>query len=102
MFVRSAAAAALERKKGLFSSYEHDRREERKRMQGWLEEVKADSVASLSRKLDAIDNAWPGALPTAEFDRADGMRIPLGATWQNREQARRWALDALEGGRSWP
>ena len=97
MFVRSVAAEALERKKGLFSSYEHDRREERKRMQGWLEEMKADSLASLSRKLDAIDNAWPGALPTAEFDRADGMCIPLGATWQNREQARRWALDALEG-----
>ena len=25
------------------------------------------------------------------------MRIPLGAAWQNREQARRWALDVLEG-----
>ncbi len=67
-------------------------------MKGWLEELKIDSAASLNRKLDdAIDSAWPGALPTAEFDRADGMRIPLGAAWQNREQARRWALDVLEG-----
>ena len=25
------------------------------------------------------------------------MRIPLGARWQNREQARHWALQALDG-----
>ena len=97
MFVRSAAAAALDRKKELFSLYEHDRREEQRRVQGWLEELKAISHASLNRKLDAIDDAWPGALPTAEFDRADGMRIPMGSTWRNREQARHWALETLDG-----
>ncbi|MDE0140830.1 MAG: DNA double-strand break repair nuclease NurA [Caldilineaceae bacterium] len=98
MFVRSAAAAALDRKKELFSTYDHERREEKRRMKGWLEELKADTAASLNRKLDdAIDSAWPGALPTAEFDRAAGMRIPLGAIWQNREQARHWALETLEG-----
>ena len=98
MFVRSAAAAALDRKKGLFSAYDHERRAELRRMKGWLEELKADSAASLNRKLDdAIDSGWPGALPTAEFDRADGMRIPLGAAWQNREQARHWALETLAG-----
>ena len=97
MFVRSVAAEALDRKKELFSLYDQDRREEQRRMKGWLEELKAGSAASLNDRLDAIDDAWPGALPTAEFDRADGMRIPLGAAWQNREQARRWALDVLEG-----
>lgn len=97
MFVRSAAAAALDRKKDLFSAYDNDRREEQWRVQGWLEELEATSTASLNRKLDAIDDAWPGALPTAEFDRADGMCIPLGAAWQNREQARHWALETLEG-----
>ena len=97
MFVRSAAAAALDRKKELFSAYDNDRREEQRRVQGWLEELEATSTASLNRKLDAIDDAWPGALPTEEFDRADGMRIPLGAAWQNREQARQWALETLEG-----
>ena len=97
MFVRSAAAAALDRKKALFSLYDHDRREEQRRMQGWLAELKTDSAASLHRKLDAIDDDWPGALPTAEFERADGMRIPLGATWQNREQASQWALETLDG-----
>ena len=39
MFVRSAAAAALERKKELFSIYERDRWEEQKRVQGWLQEL---------------------------------------------------------------
>ena len=97
MFVRSAAAAALDRKKDLFSAYDNDRREEQRRVQGWLEELVASSAASLNRELDAIDDAWPGALPTAEFDRADGMRIPLGAAWQNREQARHWALETLAG-----
>ena len=97
MFVRSVAAEALDRKKELFSLYDHDRREEQRRMKGWLEEMKAGSAASLNDRLDAIDDEWPGALPTEEFDRAVGMRIPLGAAWQNREQARRWALAALEG-----
>ena len=97
MFVRSAAAAALERKKELFSVYERNRQEEQKRMKGWLQELKAESAASLNSRLDAIDNPWPGALPTAEFDCAAGMRIPLGARWQNREQARHWALQALDG-----
>ena len=97
MFVRSVAAAALERKKELFSVYERNRQEEQKRMKGWLQELKAESAASLNSRLDAIDNPWPGALPTAEFDCAAGMRIPLGARWQNREQARHWALAALDG-----
>ena len=86
-----------ERKKELFSIYERDRWEEQKRVQGWLQELQAESVASLNRRLDDIDDAWPGALPTEEYDRAVGMRIPLGVNWQNREQASHWALDALDG-----
>ncbi len=97
MFVRSAAAAALERKKELFSVYERERWEEQKRVQGWLQELQAESAASLNRRLDDIDDPWPGALPTAEYDRADGMRISLGVNWQNREKANQWALDALDG-----
>ena len=97
MFVRSRAAAALERKKELFSSYARNRQEEQTRMQGWLNELKAESPASLNDRLNAIDNAWPGALPTAEFDRAAGMRIPYGLGWQSREQARSWALKTLDG-----
>ena len=97
MFVRSRAAAALERKKELFSSYARNRQEEQMRMQGWLNELKAESPASLNDRLNAIDNAWPGALPTAEFDRAAGMRIPFGLGWQSREQARSWALKTLDG-----
>ena len=41
MFVRSVAAEALDRKKELFSLYDQDRREEQRRMKGWLEELKA-------------------------------------------------------------
>ena len=95
--MRSRAAAALERKKELFSSYARNRQEEQTRMQGWLNELKAEAPASLNDRLNAIDNAWPGALPTAEFDRAAGMRIPFGLGWQSREQARRWALKTLDG-----
>ena len=78
MFVRSAAAAALDRKKELFSVYERDRQEERTRMKGWLQELKAESAASLNSRLDAIDNPWPGALPTAEFDCASRIAHPCG------------------------
>ena len=97
MFVRSRAAAALERKKELFSAYARNRREERARMARWLDELQAETAASLGDRLDAIDNAWPGALPTAEFDQAAALRIPSGAGWQSREQARSWALQTLDG-----
>lgn len=95
MFVRSVAAEALDRKKDLFSVYDRERRAEQERMQRWLAELETESAASLNDRVAAIDNDWPGALPTAEFARADGMRIPLGAAWQNREQARQWALETL-------
>ena len=69
MFVRSRAAAALERKKELFSSYARNRRRRDRRVcSGWLGELKAESAASLNDRLNAIDDPWPGALPTAEFD----------------------------------
>ena len=53
MFVRSVAAAALERKKELFSVYERNRQEEQKRMKRWLQELKTESAASLNSQLDA-------------------------------------------------
>ena len=97
MFVRSRAAAALERKKEMFSSYERSRRAEQALMERWLDELKVESVASLNERLNAIDNPWPGALPTAEFDRADGLRLEFGPRWQNREQSLQWALETLDG-----
>ena len=44
MFVRSRAAAALERKKEMFSSFARNRREEQTRIERWLEELKAESL----------------------------------------------------------
>ncbi len=95
MFVRSRVVEALERKREMFSLYASVRQEEQTLFGRLLNELKAESFVSLNDKLNDIDNPWPGALPTAEFDRADDLRFALGTRWQNREQARHWALETL-------
>ena len=39
----------------------------------------------------------PGALPTAELERAGAFVVPFGERWRSHEEARRWALEVLRG-----
>ncbi|MBV9960037.1 MAG: DNA double-strand break repair nuclease NurA [Acidobacteria bacterium] len=39
----------------------------------------------------------PGALPSDELERTGSVLLPFGVSWRTHEEARRWAIDALEG-----
>ncbi len=38
----------------------------------------------------------PGALPSAELERGNSLVLPFGVEWRSHEEARRWAVDALQ------
>ncbi|HEX8844045.1 MAG TPA: DNA double-strand break repair nuclease NurA [Pyrinomonadaceae bacterium] len=38
----------------------------------------------------------PGAIPSGELESAGSMVVPFGRHWRNHEEARLWAIDALE------
>lgn len=95
MFVHSRVVEALDRKRDQFSQFASDRQQEQKHFRTLLEALKGETFDSLTAKLNEIDNLWPGALPTPELDRADGLCIPFGESWQNNEQAHRWARGVL-------
>jgi hypothetical protein len=90
----------------LLSGALEDKREDFLRFdRGWREDVR-DYVRRLRvlggqsarEVVGALSNAKePGAIPSDELDRAGSIVIPFGRTWRSHEDARRWAIDALEG-----
>src|SRR5262249_29885338 len=60
-----------------------------------LERIAGMNAGELLARLTNIES--PGALPTPEFDVAQGFVIPFGATWSNHEEARKWAYATLLG-----
>lgn len=48
---------------------------------------------ALADKLSAIENI--GALPSEEIERAENFAFSFAETWNNHEEARRWAFDIL-------
>lgn len=68
-----------------------------------------DDVARYARRLAAINDGRsdeirlraatashaPGALPSAEIDRARAAMMPFEPRWQSHEESRRWALNVL-------
>jgi hypothetical protein len=68
-----------------------------------------DDIEDYARRLRALDGQSsddvrdgagaerePGALPSSELERAGSMVVPFGVSWRTHEEARRWAIDALQ------
>lgn len=95
MLDRRKVILAFEEKRTQFHDYVLDQR----RQHDLVRELLSD-FARLDHDaiLDALVQSGverPGALPTAELDRAPDLRIPFGVQWQSHEAARAWALEAL-------
>lgn len=95
MFDRSKVIQALERKREQFLNYDIEQRQERQQLFRYFEKFRSRGQQSILDALDELAEPWPGALPTAEVDRADDMCLPFGQPWQNHQQARHWALATL-------
>jgi hypothetical protein len=95
MFDHNKVQAALEEKRAKFSGYSADLRDEQARAKDVFALFKAMTGEEIWQTLDQIDDPWPGALPTAEWDRAVALRIPFTERWFNHRDARTWALSVL-------
>jgi len=59
-----------------------------------LARLEANSYGEIIEKLSQVENC--GALPAPELDRAKHFSIAFSETWENHEQARRWAFEILQ------
>jgi len=87
--------AALVAKRDYFIRAEEKRLENQEILNQALERVAQLSLAKVESNLAGIQ--WPGARPTLEHEQYDQITIPFAHHWSNHRQARRWALEVLEG-----
>jgi hypothetical protein len=95
MFDHNKVAAALERKREKFSSFSQMFTEEQERIEEAFAQFQQMSSQRLWQQLNELDDPWPGALPTPEWDQADGLRLAFKEAWANHRDARQWALAIL-------
>jgi hypothetical protein len=95
MLVRERVIHALEAKKDRFAAYQRDLRDHADRFQVALQQLAGLPTAEIEAHLAAAGVEWPGARPTPEHDRPDGLVVPFGLHWDNHSAARSWALEVL-------
>src|SRR5262249_56345768 len=93
MIYRDKILAALESCESEFAFYEHDLREQITAYNFALQSAAIMSREEITRRL-AISSSC-GAIPTEEFSRAHSFVIPFEHQWENREEARAYAFQAL-------
>jgi hypothetical protein len=87
--------AALEDKRLHFRDYQVNLQAQEGLLADWLAWLRRQSADSLTTALEQIAIAWPGARPTAEFDRAPDLRLAFDQHWVSHVEARTWALTIL-------
>lgn len=95
MFDRNKVITALEHKRSRFQAYGVRQREEHERLEARVQRFQAESLATLDAALSDRGIAWPGARPTAEFDRADQLCLPFTHQWRDHRESRTWAFSIL-------
>jgi hypothetical protein len=97
MIDRAKVIAALERKRAQFQKHVADQRLQgqllEERLAGFLQRSAADIDTILLER----GTLWPGARPTAEFDRAQNLCLPFPQRWHNHPEAHAWARSVLTG-----
>ncbi len=93
MIQRDKILQQLQSKRDQFVAFEDSFQEEAVKYHDALDRMAMLPSSELTRKLATAPT--PGALPTAEFDAAAGLRIDFPHKWKNHQEAREWAFDAL-------
>ncbi|MDX6693853.1 MAG: hypothetical protein QOF02_1456 [Blastocatellia bacterium] len=94
MLYRSLLTKALEDKRADFKSFDRAWRDDVREYAGRLRRL--GRKASAAVRLETEAEAAPGALPSDELDRMASMVVPFTERWRNHEEARRWAIEALQ------
>ena len=86
---------ALESKREEFLQFDRSWRED---VRDYARRLRALGGQSAEDVVVAISSCKePGAIPSDELDRAGSMVVAFGKSWRTHEEARRWAIDTLEG-----
>jgi hypothetical protein len=95
MLYQHLLSQALESKREEFLSFDRswraDVRDYVRRLRTLGHQGSREVVASISTSKE------PGAIPSDELDRAGTITIPFDKSWRTHEEARRWAIEVLEG-----
>jgi hypothetical protein len=92
---REKVLVALERKRPQFEGYSADLRRQQQVVEERLAAFIGETAETLLERIQSAGVAWPGALPSAEWDLADELRLPFDSQWQTHQEARLWALQTL-------
>lgn len=95
MFDSKKAFIALQQKQSLFEEYRQNNQRQRRLSGQQLAAFDKVSQKALDEMLASGDIAWPGALPTAELDKAEKLCLPFEPVWANHQEARYWAKRTL-------
>ncbi len=93
MIVREKIYAQLQAKRDGFRNFNVDAQEESQKYTEALQKFAQLSSAEIFEKIEEI--ATPGAIPTNEFDSAQGLSLRFPPTFHNHEEARYWAHGAV-------
>jgi NurA domain len=93
MIQRDKILQQLQSKRDQFVAFDDSFQDEAGRYLDALDRMSMLPGSELTRRLAPVKT--PGALPTAEFDAAAGLRVEFPHKWKNHQEAREWAFDAL-------
>lgn len=95
MLDREKVITALEQKRVNFQAFSTAQQSQRRTLEEALQHLFQQDADSILAYLAAGNELWPGARPTAEFDRSLKLRLPFDRHWTNHREARDWALHIL-------
>jgi hypothetical protein len=93
MIQRDKILQQLQSKRDQFVAFEDSFQDEAGRYLDAVDRMSMLPGSELTSRLAPVKT--PGALPTAEFDAAAGLRVEFPHKWKNHQEAREWAFDAL-------
>lgn len=94
MLYRNLLAQALDEKRDDFTSFDRAWRGEVRDYAGRLRLLGERTSAEVRLATEAVPA--PGALPSVELEQRASMVVPFAERWRNHEEARAWAIGALQ------
>jgi hypothetical protein len=85
---------ALDKQREDFTRFDRSWRDEVRAYARRLRALEGKTAESVRRAASATNN--PGALPSRELDVNGSMIVSFGKPWRTHEEARRWAIEALQ------
>jgi hypothetical protein len=95
MILREKILQQLNAKRDRFAAFEDSFQDEARKHLEALERLAQMSSGELTQRLSPIET--PGATPTPEFDGAPKLCVDFPHRWNNHQEAREWACQALLG-----